>query len=112
MSAILDHPLNTYTRERIESRINDRDIAEQLLPLLMNPEVHSKSELLHNAWSFISPLLALKKKELDYVNLVCKGELRLKLLFEDHPETAEFIARHPALLWKMVNVHKLLKGTK
>jgi len=107
LASILEHPLTTYTRDRLEAGITDRDVEERLTPLLAGVSPDRK-ELSERAWAALSGFLALQPHEEEFIDAVQRGELRPELLFPDDPQEAERIGTHPAILWKMGNVRKYL----
>ena len=112
LSAILEHPLSTYHRERLESFINDRLIDERLRPLISgNPQLKT-NELDQKAWAVVGPFLEFTTHEKEYLQKIQAGVLQPELLFpDDHKESAKF-AKHPAILWKIANVRSHLKARK
>jgi predicted nucleotidyltransferase component of viral defense system len=110
LAATLDHPLETYDRARLESRITDRAVAEQLVPMLAVPNPPRARELVESAWMVAGPLVALEPQEREYISGVHRGEARVELLFPGNPEAAERIAEHPAIQWKLRNVRRKLEG--
>ena len=107
LSSILEHPLSTYTRDRLDASMTDRDIAERLAPLLA-VAVPGRGELIERAWVAIGELLSLESNEEAFAAAVQKGELKPELLFPDDPEAAGRLATHPAILWKIQNVQNYL----
>ena len=103
LAATLDHPPHTYTARRQAERATQREIDEQLVPLLSRGTDVRASELVEVAWSRLAPLLALTPQERDFVDRLHRGELDPSLLFPGDPGEAERLARHPALLWKARN---------
>jgi len=103
LSAVLERPLTSYGRERLESRVTDRTVAEQVRPMVAVavPPAH---ELVERAWAVVGPLLTLEGREEAYVEAIQHGELRLEILFPDNPDEAARIAAHPAIRWKLRNV--------
>jgi len=103
LSAVLERPLASYGRERVESRVTDRSVAEQIRPLVAvaTPPAH---ELVERAWAVVGPLLNLREREEAYLEAIQQGELRPGFLFPDNPEEAAKIAAHPAIQWKVRNV--------
>jgi hypothetical protein len=104
LSAILYHPLETYERRMLEERINDRLIAEQLVPMLSGDESPGATDLVERAWAVLAPLLKLTPEEREYTVAVQRGELRTDLLFPDDPEAGKRLGEHPAIQWKLLNV--------
>jgi hypothetical protein len=109
MSAILDHPLTTYTLNRLEGLVTERAVVEQLAPLLSVDTPPRADDLIKQAWAEISEFLALKPNEASYIASIERGEVRPDMLFVDDPEAAERLAQHPAILWKVANVRAHLK---
>lgn len=112
LSAILDHPLTRYTRDRIEEYITDRAIAEQLVPMLMTKSPLQPKNLMEGSWAALSHLMKLEEREAEYIDALESGALHPEFLFPDNPEEAERVAAHPAILWKLVNVRNHMKKRK
>ena len=113
LSAILDHPLTTYTRDLIEKRITDRTVAEQLAPMLIGQAaLLQPSDLIEHSWAVIYPFMMLSDNEAKYITSIQHGELYPELLFTDDPEEGKRTALHPAILWKLVNVRAHLARGK
>jgi hypothetical protein len=104
LSAILNHPLASYNRGRVEERVTDRAIAGQLVPILAAGEAPRASVLVERAWSVVGAFVTLEPAEDEYIAAIHRGELRTDLLFPDDPEAAARIAEHPAIQWKLLNV--------
>lgn len=112
LSAILEHPLSTYHRERMESFVSDRLIDERLRPLISgNPQLKAK-ELVQKAWAVIGPFLELTIHEKEYLQKIQEGVLQPEILFPNAPEESEKFSTHPAILWKIANVRSHLKARK
>jgi len=114
LSAVLNHPLTAYTRDRIEKRVTDRIVAEQLAPVLIGQALLQPDDLVERSWTVISPFLITNDNEARYIASIQAGELDPELLFPDDPEEAKRMAEHPAILWKLVNVrdHLARRETK
>ena len=104
LAAILDHPLPTYTRIRLERLVTERAVAEQLAPMLAAAVPPRLDDLVKRAWAVVAKFMTLRPNEAAYIVSIERGELRPELLFADDPEAAQRIAAHPAILWKMANV--------
>jgi len=113
-SAILDHPLSTYGRGRLEGLVTDRTVAEQLAPMLIASEKPQRTALLNDAWAVVERYLTPEPGEEAYLAAIGRGELVLEALFSDVPEEAHRLSGHPAILWKLSNVRGYLakKGKK
>jgi len=107
LSSILEHPLMTYSRDRLEAGMTDQDIEERLAPLLTGVST-VRGELIERAWGNLAKFLTLDPDEEGFITAVQQGELRLELLFSQDPDEAGRIAGHPAILWKIQNVRNYL----
>jgi predicted nucleotidyltransferase component of viral defense system len=112
-SAILNHPLTAYTKDRIENRITARIVIEQLAPMLIGDTASFQpGDLIERSWSAISPFMRLSENEAKYISSIHQGEFYPELLFKDDPEEGKRIAAHPAILWKLVNVRNHMSRGK
>jgi predicted nucleotidyltransferase component of viral defense system len=112
LSAILEHPLSTYHRERLEGFINDRLIDERLRPLISgNPQLKA-NELVQKAWAVVGSFLELTPHEKEYLQKIQEGVLQPELLFPGAHKESEKFSSHPAILWKIANVRSHLKARK
>jgi predicted nucleotidyltransferase component of viral defense system len=103
LAGTLDHPPDTYTERRLAERTTQREVDEQIGPLLAAAREVRAAELVGAAWSRLAPLLALTHEEREFVEKLHRGDLDLSLLFPDDAEEAERLAGHPALRWKAQN---------
>jgi len=110
LSAILDHPLPTYTKERLKSILTDRAVSEHLAPMLATRELPRSIEIVDRAWGALQRLLTLEPNEKEYIAAIGSGDLRPQLLFTEDSEEFKRIAEHPAILWKVANVRNYLRG--
>lgn len=108
MAATLDHPLMSYKSKRMDQRLTEREITEELVPLLTAGDADDVNAILERTRQVIEPFFSLSEVEEKYIEAITGGELSLSLLFPQHKEEAEHLARHPALLWKMANVKRHL----
>lgn len=104
MSAILDHPLTTYTLSRLESLVTERAVMEQLAPMLAVDMPPRAEYLIKEAWAVVSEFMTLRPNETKYIAAIEQGELLPDLLFTDDPEAIQRLTEHPAILWKVTNV--------
>ncbi len=104
LSAILNHPLETYERRMLEERIDDRSIAEQLVPMLSGSELRGVTDLVERAWAVVGPFLKLTPEEREYTAAIQRGELYTDFLFPDDPKAGKCLGEHPAIQWKLLNV--------
>lgn len=101
LSGVLDRPLTDYGEERV--CVTDRQVREQLDPMLASAERLGSADLNARAWRVLSPFLMLSDAEREYVKRLQVGELRPELVCPDDTLMAERLSRHPALLWKARN---------
>ena len=106
LSAILDHSLETYERRMLAERIDNRSIAEQLVPMLSGSEPTGVTNLVERAWAVVEPFVKLTPEEREYTAAIQRGELRTDLLFTDDPEGGKRLGEHPAIQWKLLNVRE------
>ena len=104
LSAILDHPLTTYTKDRLKGFLTDRAVSKNLAPMLARPKAIRSEDLIDRSWAAVAGFLTLKPNEEEYLAGIQRGELLSQLLFGPGSEEAKKIAEHPALLWKLANV--------
>jgi hypothetical protein len=108
LSAILDHPLPTYTKERLQRILTGRALSENLAPMLAFAEPVRPSDLFDKVWSVMQQFLPLEPHEEEYVAGIMRGELLPHLLFSPGSKDAKTIGEHPAILWKLQNVRNHL----
>jgi len=108
MAAVLDHPVYTYGRDRLE-RVSDEDVRTQLHPTLSRDERPDAEELKEGAWRVVAPLLTPTGREREFIDLMQRGEIKPELLFPDAPEMVERVRDHPALGWKAQNAREHAK---
>ncbi len=109
IAATLDHDPATYTRERLEARLDERTIRDQLLPMLVSGEQPEVADLVERAWAVAGPLVQLTREESEFVANIGRGEFRPDLLPDGGAAELE---QHPAVQWKLLNVRQhLRKGT-
>lgn len=112
IAAILDHPLRTYTRDRLKQLVTARAVDTQLTPMLTIGTAPRIEELINSAWAMVMPFLVLTSHEDEYYTAISQGEVRMELLFPMDEAEASRISRHPAILWKIHNVREYLYKTK
>ncbi len=103
LSSILEHPLTTYTRKRLEEGMTERNVAERLTPLL-SFAAPDREELIERAWSVLNRFLTINPEEREFLDAIQRGVLKPDLLFPDDAKEAGRLATHPAMLWKIENV--------
>lgn len=106
LSAILPHPLSLYRRERLQEKLTQLAVDEQLVPMLDSRQQAKAATLVENAWSVLAPLVALSADEAAYLDAVNEGAVLTNLLFTDDPTEARRLAEHPAIRWKIDNVQR------
>lgn len=98
----LPHDLRTYTLDRCE-RVLAADVGNLLYPLPRANDRPSAVDMLDS----VRPILAWAlspETEVPYLEAMAAGRYEPELLFPDHPEMAERVRQHPAMLWKAANV--------
>lgn len=108
LSVVLERPLPTYSRERLERQVTDQAFAEQVGPLLNARIDFAAKNLVAKAWAIVGGFLELSDAEKEFYESLDRGDLRLDLIFPDDLAEAERLAGHPAIRWKMANVRKHL----
>ena len=103
LAGTLDHSPDTYTERRLAERTTQREVDEQLVPMLATGARARAAELVAAAWSRLAPLLVLTEAERGFVERLHRGDLDASPLFPDDAEEAARIAAHPALRWKAQN---------
>jgi predicted nucleotidyltransferase component of viral defense system len=106
IAGILDHPLGSYSRERLEAQLTQREVNERLSPMLAQGKRVQAGELVAAAWQRLGPLLNLRPEETSYMNELAKGRLALEGLFDGDQEEIDRFAQHPAICWKVLNVRR------
>jgi len=104
MSAILDHPIHSYSRKRIENLISPRLIEEQLFPMLATSDRPDAHTLVTSAWDVVEPFVNLNEHEARFIAAVDEGRLEVGTLFPENSTLVNLINTHPAIRWKMQNV--------
>jgi len=111
LSAMLPHPLHTYSRDVLERRAPSELMAGQLFPMLTENSQLDAAELLEQSWSVAAPFVELTADERAYVDEIHAGTANLELLFPDAPAIAQRLAEHPVIGWKLRNVQQHGTGT-
>ncbi len=106
LAGTLDHSPSTYTAERLAQRVTQREVNEQLVPLLASGAAVRAADLVRGAWLRVEPLLTLSQEERAFIDGLHRGDLRPALLFPADPKEVERLSRHPALLWKAKNARE------
>lgn len=68
----------------------------------------SADYLVEKAWEVLSDFMTLSSNEVEFIDLIERGELRPDLLFLYDPQAVRSISEHPAILWKIANVRSHL----
>jgi hypothetical protein len=105
LSATLDHPVTTYTRQRLAIQLSERTIREHLLPMLVTGQRPEAPRLVERAWAVVEPLLDLTPAEAEFVAAIGRGDFLADLLGD---AAAAELAGHPAIEWKLHNVREHL----
>lgn len=104
LSALLPHPLPTYSRDRLGHLVSAGFLYEHLTPMLVAGSLPEIGRLIEKAWAVAGRFVTLEANEIAYVTAIEQGAFFIGLLFENDPNEAHRLARHPAILWKVANV--------
>lgn len=92
--------------------ITEKDIEVFLYPLIPQSERVSRNKLLRVVEPFVANLLNFKKEEQEFLDrFLNKAEYIPILLFKEYPNLSKQLEKHPALLWKRLNVEKHFKAS-
>lgn len=92
------------------SKITENEIRNSLSSIVPQEEYISKKELLETVKNLVIGLLNFKAEEKEFLEkLLDNAEYAPSLLFGEYPELSVRLEKHPALLWKRLNVEKHLK---
>lgn len=108
-AATLDHPLTSYSKDRLAARIDERTVRELLVPMLMAGSSPGATELVERAWAVVGPLLQLTPAEAEFMDAISRGEFRPELLGD---AAALSLNGHPAIEWKLKNVREHRQRTR
>lgn len=106
MSFILDHPVATYDRTRLNARLTTDVIESQLHPMLARSDRPDPGELVARAWNVAEPLVTLNPGEAEFVARAQRADLDAKLIFADDAEAARRFETHPQVTWKLQNLRR------
>ena len=110
MAGLLPRAIWEYTAQRVE-RVRDKDIRENLYPVLGVDDRPSREELLTKVMRWLELWLTLDPAETEFHRTLNAGRLEGALLFPTDPVLAAAVDQHPGLRWKVLNVAKM-KATK
>ena len=111
MAGVLPRAVWEYPADRVE-RVTERDIRENLYPVLAIDDHPQREELLGKVVPWLQRWLTLDKAELEFHQRLNAGALEGRLLFPEHPMMAAAVDAHPGLRWKVTNVAKMLGSTE
>jgi len=90
--------------------ISERDIENELYPLLPRDKRIQRIELLDKALPFVSDLLGFTLQEKNFLDrFLDNADYKPEILFAEYPKLVPKLQRHPAVLWKRLNVERYLK---
>lgn len=85
---------------------HDGELKNTLHPFIRKGEVPKVAVLKKKVQPFLKSLLKWDKRQSAFLDAVMGGKSDGSLLFPDDPTLAAKISRHPALLWKIQNLHR------
>ena len=89
--------------------ITENNIQNSLVPLIQGSASIKREEILRIVEPFIEDVLNFDSKEKEFLDrLLNNAEYKPNLLFKEYPELNMQLKKHPALLWKRLNVEKYL----
>lgn len=112
LSVVLEHPLPTYNRKRLERLMSAQILTEQVAPLLKWGVNFDAPSLIEKAWAVVDRFFVLRGEEKEFFKSVDRGELEMDLIFPEDPHEVARVAAHPAIQWRMMNIRDHLKRTK
>jgi len=90
--------------------ISEGDIENELYPLLPRDKRIQRIELLDKALPFVSDLLGFTLQEKNFLDrFLDNADYKPEILFAEYPKLVPKLHRHPAVLWKRLNVERYLK---
>jgi len=93
------------------SKVSEKDIKDTLYPLIPLNKRVSRKGILDKAISFVADLLRFTSEEKEFLDrYLNNAEYRPDILFRQYPHLILHIERHPALLWKRINIERYLKN--
>lgn len=108
MSFILDHPVGTYDRERLRTRLTTDAIRSQLHPMMARDERPNSTDLLALSWRVAEPLVTPTPVEAEFLARSQCAELDATLIFGDDTAAARRFESHPQVQWKLQNLRRHL----
>jgi hypothetical protein len=106
LAGVLPRSIWEYTAQRVE-RVGDRDIMENLYPVLPANDTPSREELLVKVVPWLERWLTLAPAEDEFHRRLNAGHLEGTILFPTDPALAAAVGEHPGLRWKVLNVAKM-----
>lgn len=110
LAATLTHSPETYTERRLREHTTQRQIDEQLVPLLASGSGADAADLVQRAWARLAPLVALGHEERAFFEGVETGDINLSPLFPTDGDEGRRLSAHPALRWKAQNARSHREG--
>ncbi len=96
-------------RPAVFHNISENEIKNSLSPIIPHNEHVSKKRLLKAIEPFVIDLLDFESEEKKFLDkLLNNAEYIPGLLFKKYPKLSEQLKKHPALLWKRLNIEKHL----
>lgn len=90
--------------------VSDKDIEGSLHPLLPQDKRINKKDLFNKTLPFVAELLKFTPQEKEFLDrYLGNAEYKPDILFFKYPAFIPKLEKHPALLWKRLNVEKYLK---
>lgn len=112
MSFILDHPVETYDRARLGTRLSTGAVESQLHPMLVPDERPESAALLERAWRVVEPLVTPTPEEAEFLQRSQQADIDTTLIFGEDVEAARRFESHPQVQWKLQNLRRHLSRSE
>ena len=111
LAATLPTDAREVTLDALGARVEEREIRDQLLPLLRRGEHLDRAAMIATISPFLRGLLEWSAEERVFLDAVAAGRIEAEHLTRDE-ELQRRIRDHPALRWKVENVAASLAGRR
>ncbi|MGA1841644.1 MAG: nucleotidyl transferase AbiEii/AbiGii toxin family protein [bacterium] len=93
--------------------VSDAEIEASLYPLLPLDKRIDKKDILNKIDPFVKDLLRFTSSEKEFLDRYLDyADYRPEILFHGYPDLIPLLKKHPALLWKRLNIEEFLNRSK
>jgi len=110
MAGMLPRAIWEYSAQRVQ-RVEERDIRENLYPVLRADDRPGRDELLAKVMPWLEVWLTPDAAENEFHRTLNAGQLKGALLFPTDAALAAAVDQHPGLRWKVLNVARMRATT-